>query len=77
METYDKVKFPQRSYDIHGIIGESDDESLEIIEKEVKIVEEQFVEKFDLKLASAEVPENKAKKVKYLSERIELFKNTL
>lgn len=77
METYDKVKFPQRSYDIHGIIGESDDESLEIIEKEVKLVEEQFVEKFDLKLASAEIPENKAKKVKYLSERIELFKNTL
>lgn len=77
METYDKVEFPQRSYDIHGIIGESDDESLEIIEKEVKLVEEQFVEKFNLKLASAEVPTNKAKKVKYLSERIELFKNTL
>lgn len=77
METYDKVKFPQRSYDIHGIIGESDDESLAIIEKEVKIVEEQFVEKFNLKLATTNIPENKAKKVKYLSERIELFKNTL
>ena len=77
METYEKIKFPQKSYDIHGIVGESDDESLAIIEKEVKIVEAQFVEKFDLKLASSDIPENKAKKVKYLSERIELFKNTL
>lgn len=77
METYDKVKFPQRSYDIHGIIGESDDENLAIIEKEVNIVEEQFVEKFNLQLAAIDIPEGKAKKVKYLSERIELFKNTL
>ena len=77
METYVDVEFPQRSYDIHGIIGESDTESLEIIEKEVKIVEEQFVKKFNLKLASNEIPTNKAQKVKYLAERIELFKNTL
>jgi len=77
METYKKVEFPQRSYDIHGIVGETDEESLAIIEKEVKIVEALFVEKFNLKLATNEIPTNKAKKVKYLSERIDLFKNTL
>ena len=77
MESYEKIEFPQRSYDIHGIIGKTDDESLEIIEREVKIVEAQFVEKFNLNLATSDMPENKAKKVKYLSERIELFKNTL
>lgn len=70
LEKSDNHSFDPRSYDIHGIIGETDDESIEIIVKEVKIIEEEITEKLDQKIASFELPENKAKQIQYLNGRI-------
>lgn len=77
METYEKVKFPERTYSVHGIVGQTDEESLEIIAKEVSIIESKFVETFDLKLDAFEIPENKAKQVQYLAQRIGTFQEVL
>lgn len=62
--------FDTRSYDIHGIIGKTDDESLDIIIMEVKIVEKEIAEKLNKKLAVFQLPENKAKQIQYLTNRI-------
>lgn len=77
METYEKVEFPERSYSVHGIVGESDDESLQIILEEVKIIENNFVKSFDLELDEFQSPDNKAKQVAYLTQRIEIFQDAL
>ena len=77
LEKSENVSFDPRSYDIHGIIGDSDDESLEIIVKEVKIVEEEIVEKLDQKIVGFELPENKAKQIQYLNGRIESLQQAL
>lgn len=77
METYKKVEFPERTYSVHGIVGETDDESLKIIEEEVKLIEAKFEEAFDLELKPFATPDNKAKQVAYLAERIATFKETL
>ena len=69
--------FDARSYDIHGIVGETDEESLEIIVKEVKIVEKEISEKLNQKLAVFQLPENKAKQIRYLSNRIKGLKALL
>ena len=70
-------KFEARTYDIHGIVGENDDESLEIIVKEVKLIETAFAKKLNHNSAEFSLPENKAKQVKYLSSRIEDLKKLL
>lgn len=77
METYEKVEFPERSYSVHGIVGETDDESLQIIVDEVKLIESNFIKKFNLELDEFETPENKAKQVAYLTQRIETFQEAL
>lgn len=77
METYEKVEFPERTYSVHGIVGETDDESLKIISTEVELMENKFVEAFKLELAAFDVPENKAKQVQYLAQRIETFQKAL
>jgi len=77
LEKSETVAFDQRSYDIHGIVGDSDDESLEIIVEEVKIVEEEIIEKLDQQLAAFELPENKAKQIQYLHGRIESLHEVL
>lgn len=77
LEKSEEITFAPRSYDIHGIIGETDDESLEIIVKEVKIVEEEITDKLDQKLALFELPENKAKQIQYLNGRIASLQEAL
>jgi len=77
MEQSASPKFDERSYDIHGIIGETDGESLEIIVKEVKLVEDAFVEKLNHKPSEFDLPKNKAKQVRYLNTRIEELKQLL
>ncbi|WP_420601764.1 hypothetical protein [Flagellimonas sp.] len=62
--------FDSRSYDIHGIIGQTDDESLNIIIKEVKIVEKEIAQKLNKRLAEFQLPDSKAKQIQYLSNRI-------
>lgn len=77
METYKKVEFPERTYSVHGIVGETDEESLEIISTEVKLMETKFVEAFKLDIDEFAVPENKAKQVQYLAQRIDTFQKAL
>lgn len=77
IEKSQKPSFNARSYDIHNIIGETDDESLQIILKEVKIIETAFTEKLKYKATALAFPKNKAKQVSYLSDRIKGLKKTL
>ncbi len=77
LESSNDVTFDPRAYDIHGIIGDNDDESLEIIVKEVKIVEEEIIQKLDQQLAAFELPENKAKQIQYLNGRIKSLQEVL
>lgn len=77
MEKSKSPSFDAKAYDIHGIVGETDDESLEIITKEVRGIESVFAEKLSYKPAEFTLPENKAKQVKYLNTRIEELKKQL
>jgi len=63
--------FNERSFDIHNIVGESDEESIAIIAREVKIIESEMSEKFKHEFSAFELPDNKAQQVKYLSGRIQ------
>ena len=77
MEQSEDPSFDERSYDIHGIIGDSDDESLKIIADEVKLIEGAFSEKLNHEPSTFALPANKAKQVQYLSARIEGLKKLL
>jgi hypothetical protein len=77
MEKSKSPSFEERSYDIHGIVGESDDESLEIIVSEVKLIEDAFAQKLNHKSSEFALPENKAQQVKYLNVRIDELKKLL
>ncbi len=77
MEKSTNPKFEARSYDIHGIVGESDDESLKIIANEVRLVEAAFATKLKHKPLKFDLPENKARQVQYLNARIEGLKQLL
>jgi len=70
MEKSGKVAFSSRSYDIHGIVGKSDNESLQIIVREVKLVEKEFSQKTKHSFSSFALPQNKAKQIQYLNQRI-------
>lgn len=77
MENSTKPSFNARSYDIHDIIGETDDESIQIIVKEVKIIEKAFKNKANYKMSNFELPESKAKQISYLKNRIGTLKKEL
>ena len=77
METSDRPSFDARSYDIHGIVGETDNESLEIIVREVQLIERSFTAKLNHPFASFNLPGNKAKQVQYLNGRIETLQRLL
>lgn len=77
MEKTKKVSFDAKSYDIHGIVGDSDSESLQIIIKEVKVVEKAFAQKLNYKTPQFILPENKAKQVQYLNTRIDKLQGLL
>lgn len=77
LEKSESIAFNPRSYDIHGIIGDTDDESIEKIVEEVKIVEEEFTNKLNQEFTAFELPDNKAKKIQYLNGRIELLHQVL
>lgn len=77
MEKSDKPLFDAESYDIEGIVGENDDESLAIIVNHVKMAEDAFATKLNRNFTAFELPENKAKQIKYLSSRIDNLKNLL
>ncbi|MDN5212971.1 hypothetical protein QQ020_12970 [Fulvivirgaceae bacterium BMA12] len=71
MEKSSEPAFSSRSYDIHDIIGETDEESLAIIVREVKLIETAFTEKLNHQFTAFTLPKSKAKQVRYLSVRIQ------
>lgn len=77
MEKSESPNFEAKSYDIHGIVGDSDKESLDILVKEVQIVEEELSNKLNFNPAQFELPDNSAKQVAYLDERIDELKELL
>ena len=77
MEKSKSPAFETKSYDIHGIVGETDDESLEIIIQHVKTIESDFAAKLSFKPTAFSLPENKAKQVQYLNSRINAMKKQL
>ncbi len=77
MEKSKRPKFETRSFDIHGIVGKSDDESLRIIIKELKLMETEFSNKTKFKSLVFKLPDNKAKQITYLESRIEGLKKFL
>lgn len=77
LETYKTLEFEERTYSVHALIGETDEESLQIITKEVQLIEDAFSENLDATLASFELPEQKAKQVQYLQTRIQHLQGLL
>lgn len=77
MEVHKGITFENRSYDVHGIVGESDAESLQIIAKEVKLIENDFNQKLNMKFEAFQLPENSAKMVQYLEHRIKTLQGSL
>ncbi len=63
--------FEERTYSVHGLLGETDAESLQIIAEEVKIIENAFFNTMDAKFPVIHTTENKAKTVQALKLRIE------
>ena len=77
MEKSESPTFDANSYDIHGIVGDTDEESLAIVVKEVKKVEDAFVKELNYQVVEFSLPDNKAKQVAYLDSRIEELKSLL
>ncbi len=70
MEKSSMVTFSPRSYDIKNIIGETDEESLTIIIEEVKLIENEFHSKLGTSLRKFNLPDRKARQVRYLEQRM-------
>ena len=78
MEKSERTKFPERSFSVHGIIGETDIESLNIIAVEVEIIEATFEEAgFKIEKTNLDDSISNAKKLSYLSDRITYLNNSL
>ena len=74
MERSESPSFDPASYDIHGIVGASDDESLEIIATQLQIMESDISDKLAYEPSAWMIPDNKAKQVAYLGGRIQDLK---
>ncbi|NAS12195.1 hypothetical protein [Poritiphilus flavus] len=70
MENHSSISFSPRSYDIHSIIGETDDESLSIIKNEIEIIERELSQKLKVQFTEQAYPERKARLVSTLRARI-------
>lgn len=77
MEKSKTTKFDARSYDIHGIVGKTDDESLQIIVRELKLMEKEFSSKTKFTPLVFALPTNKAKQIAYIENRIQGLKKFL
>ena len=77
MEESQDPEFTARSYDIHGIVGESDEASIQIISGEVQLIEGEISKKMKRQFSSFTLPANKAKQVSYLSGRIKTLHSLL
>lgn len=74
MESSTTPTFDPKTYDIHGIVGGSDDESLEIIVEHLRLVENALSDKLEFEPAAWVMPDNRAKQVAYLGSRMQELK---
>jgi len=77
MEQSKSPVFSKRSYDIHGIVGETDEESISIIASEIQLIESEVTKTKKHRFENFELPENKARQIKYLKERITAIEEVL
>ncbi len=77
MEKSENPVFNARSYDIEGIVGENDEESLSILIREVKLIESEFTAKLNSSFDGFTLPSGKARQVKFLASRIQKLQNLL
>lgn len=63
--------FEERTYSVHRLLGKTDEESLQIIAEEVKIIENAFLKAMDADFPVITATENRAKMVQALKLRIE------
>ncbi len=64
------AKFDISPYNMNDIVGKTDNESLQIIIREVKSIESVLADKLDKKFSPFSLPDNKARQIKYLQARI-------
>ena len=70
MENYKDHKFSNQAITVHDIVGETDDESLDIVANHLAIIESEIYAFANKEAPSLIVPTNKANQVKNLQERI-------
>ena len=71
MKLSSSTEFSPRSYDQENIVGQTDDESLAIIIKEVKLIEGEFYSKLGTSFQEFELPNGKAKQARYVKKRLD------
>ena len=76
MESHN-LNFSEQSISVHDIIGESDQESLEIVAEHLGMMEMEILSQTDNNLPVVEWSERKALKVKQLNDRITELSNLL
>lgn len=77
MERHSTINFNPRSYDVHGIVGETDDQSLLIIKNEIEIIEKELIQKLNVQFPDNEFPTNKAKQVAALRAKLSILGKAL
>ncbi|UOY08357.1 hypothetical protein L0P88_07315 [Muricauda sp. SCSIO 64092] len=77
MEKHGTINFNPRSYDIHDIVGETDDQSLRIIKNEIEIIEKELIQKLNAQFPDNEFPTNKAKQVTALRAKLSILEKAL
>lgn len=70
MEKHEQLAFSEEAISIHNIIGETDEESLQIVHSHVEVIEEEVQKLMNKSIPNMEASANKAKQVMQLQERI-------
>lgn len=77
MEKHERLEFSQEAISVHDIIGDTDDQSLEIVTEQVALIQSEIMRLTDAELPDPELSTNKALKVKQLSDLIIAFDKVL
>ena len=77
MEKHKTIKFSPRSYDIHGIVGQTDDESLQIIKDEIEVLQKELAQMLGVDFTPMQYPRSKAKQVAFLKARLKQLEESL
>lgn len=70
MENYNAFEFSNKAITVHGIVGETDNESLDIISNHLTVIELEIYSLIKQEIPKVEPAKNKAVQVKQLGDRI-------